>query len=251
MSTTPPNDPAAETPAPGRAGQYGVDAPYVPVMFLVGGVAFLILGIVTGPAPVLHAIALIFFIEAGIYLHTTARGKFVAWEKLLDGLPLTGSEQIADLGCGRGAVLLAAAKRLPTGRATGVDLWRSQDQSGNAEDVTRRNAELEGVSSRVDLHTGDLVHLPFDDASFDVVLSSLAIHNISSADGRSGAIGEAYRVLRPGGKLVIVDIKHVADYARELTEAGAVDVARRGLGPGVWFGGPWVAGSVVTASKPA
>jgi SAM-dependent methyltransferase len=243
--------PVAEHPTPGRVGSYGIDAPYVPAMFVAGGVAFLVLGFVSSVPAIMHTIALVFLLEAGIYLHTTLRGKFVAWDGLLDALDLRGDEQIADLGCGRGAVLVAAAKRLPDGRAHGVDLWRSQDQSGNAEEVTARNAQLEGVSSRIELHTGDLVDLPLVDSSVDVVVSSLAIHNIPSAAGRTKAIDEALRILRPGGRLVIVDIKHVREHAQHLTAAGASEVAQRSLGPGLWFGGPWVAGSVVTANKPA
>jgi arsenite methyltransferase len=238
-------------PAPGRAGDYGVDAPYVPLGLGAAGVLFLVIGFVSTSAPVWHTIALLFFLQAGIYLHTTRRGKFVAWDRLLDSLALCGDEQVVDLGCGRGAVLVAAAKRLPTGTAHGVDLWRSKDQTGNAEEATRRNAELERVSDRVELHTGDLVDLPFDDASFDVVLSSLAIHNIPSAAGRTEAIDQAVRVLRPGGRLVIVDIKHTKDHEARLVERGLADVTRRSLGPSVWFGGPWVAGTAVTATKPA
>jgi hypothetical protein len=55
------------------------------------------------------------------YLHTTLRGKFLVWEQELDRLHVTGSEQVLDLGCGRGMVLIAVARRLTGGRATGVD----------------------------------------------------------------------------------------------------------------------------------
>jgi arsenite methyltransferase len=96
-----------------------------------------------------------------------------------------GDEDLLDLGCGRGAVLLAAAKLLPAGRAAGIDLWRA-DQTHNSSDMTLRNAEKEGVAARVTLHTGDMTSLPFEDQSFDVVVSSLAIHNIPKAAGRAG-----------------------------------------------------------------
>jgi arsenite methyltransferase len=62
--------------------------------------------------------------------------------------------------------------------------------------------------------------LPLEDARIDVVLSSLAIHNVASSSGRAQAIREIARVLRPGGRVAILDIAHVADYARELTAAG-------------------------------
>jgi ubiquinone/menaquinone biosynthesis C-methylase UbiE len=57
--------------------------------------------------------------------------------------------------------------------------------------------------------------MPFEDGSFDGVVSSAAIHNIHPADGRTQAIGEAVRVLRPGGRLVVADINGTAAYAHE------------------------------------
>jgi arsenite methyltransferase len=57
------------------------------------------------------------------------------------------------------------------------------------------------------------------------------------------------RVLRPGGKLVIADIRGVSDYAQHLTQLGALNVQTRGLGPEFWYAGPWQATSVVTATK--
>jgi arsenite methyltransferase len=193
--------------------------------------------------------AVIMLGSTAIYLHTTLRGKFTVWSRLLDGLRLSGTERVLDLGTGRGAVLLAAAHRLPHGRAVGVDLWRSVDQSGNSMEATQRNAELEGVTDRVELHTGDMTALPFADGEFDLVVSSLAIHNIGAAQGRQQAIEEAVRVLGPGGRLVIADIMHSADYARRLSELGLADVSRRGLGWRFWYGGPWMAASLVSATR--
>jgi ubiquinone/menaquinone biosynthesis C-methylase UbiE len=184
-------------------------------------------------------------------LYTTLRGKFVVWADLLDKLGLRGDERILDLGCGRGAVLLLAAQHLTTGRAVGVDLWRSADQSGNSTEATRRNAIAEGVADRVELHTGDMTALPFEDNSFDVVVSSLAIHNIRGRAGREKAIDEAVRVLRPGGRLLIADIMATRHHQTRLAKTGMSDVARRRLGWRLWWGGPWAATRLVTAIKPA
>ena len=166
------------------------------------------------------------------------------WAELLDRLRLRGDERILDLGCGRGAVLLMAAQHLTTGRAVGVDLWRTVDQSGNSAEATQRNAAAEGVADRVELHTGDLTALPFEDNSFDVVLSSLAIHNISGRAGREKAIREAVRVLRPGGRLVIADIRATRQHQAQLAKLGMNHVAHRGLGWRCW------PTRVVTATKP-
>src|SRR6476646_7938291 len=62
---------------------------------------------------------------AALFVQATRVGKFTVWAELLDALELRGDEKLLDLGCGRGAVLLAAAKLLPNGRATGVDIWRA------------------------------------------------------------------------------------------------------------------------------
>jgi len=55
-----------------------------------------------------------------------------ARDRLLDGLGLTGQENLLAVGCGRGLLLIGAARRLPNGRAVGVDLW-SQDRKGCSE----------------------------------------------------------------------------------------------------------------------
>jgi len=232
-----------------RRGSYGVDAPYAPAFMGVMAVAVFVMAIVSGRWRMFVPVA---FLAAmlGIYLHTTLRGKFMVWVQLLDQLQLRGDERILDMGCGRGAVLLMAAQRLTTGRATGVDLWRSVDQSGNSLEATRRNAVAEGVADRVELHTGDMTELPFPDGVFDVVLSSLAIHNISGAAGREKAIDEAVRVLRPGGRLMIADIQATGRHQERLAKLGMNDVARRGLGWRFWWGGPWGATRLVTATKP-
>ncbi|MBV8789579.1 MAG: SAM-dependent methyltransferase, partial [Mycobacterium sp.] len=82
------------------------------------------------------------------YMYATRTGKFVVWDRILDDLRLRGDETVLDLGCGRGAVLLATAKRLPRGRAIGVDLWQA-DQTDNSQHATLQNAALENVADRI------------------------------------------------------------------------------------------------------
>jgi ubiquinone/menaquinone biosynthesis C-methylase UbiE len=185
---------------------------------------------------------------AGLFIRTTRVGKFEVWARLLDALGLAGDERVLDLGCGRGAVLLAAAKLLPQGRAIGVDIWRA-DQTDNSADNTLRNATIEGVADRVAIRTADITDLPFDDDSFDVIVSSLVVHNISNRDGREKAISEAARVLRPGGRLVLVDIFFTNHYARQLRALGWTDVTRRNLGWRMWWG-PGMGTHAITATKP-
>jgi ubiquinone/menaquinone biosynthesis C-methylase UbiE len=75
--------------------------------------------------------------------------------------------------------------------------------------------------------------LPFDDGSFDVVVSSLAIHNVPGAGERARALREAARVLKKGGKLAIADIRDVHAYASEREACGLKITERRdGRGTG-------------------
>jgi arsenite methyltransferase len=184
------------------------------------------------------------------FYYTTRHGKFLEWARILDTLRLRGDERVLDMGCGRGAVLTAIAKRLATGRVTGVDIWSTQDQSGNAQAVTQSNASLEGVADRVEIRTADMRSLPLPDAAFDLIVSSMAIHNIRGDAGRRKAVAEGFRVLRPGGRMVLVDIRAARAYADELQKLGASDIQRRRLSWRFWWGNPFAATSIVTASKP-
>src|ERR1051325_1798702 len=150
----------------------------------------------------------------------SAVGKVRERETLLGQLQWTGSEQVLDVGCGRGLFLIGAAKALTTRTATGVDMWRAENLCGNRPDATLENARLEGVAERVKVETADMRKLPFPDASFDTVVSSVAIHNLYAAEDRAKAIAEIARVLRPQGQGLIDDIRHGAEYTRLLTAAG-------------------------------
>jgi arsenite methyltransferase len=239
-----------------RRGEYGYDAPYALVTF--GSLAALS-GLGTAIAwwrmPIQAAAPItlyfvLFLVNTTSFFYTTRRGKFLEWDRILDRTHLRGDETVLDMGCGRGAVLTAVARRLTTGRVTGVDIWSTTDQSGNAMDVALRNTSLEGVSDRVHIDTADMRALPFPDATFDLVVSSLAIHNIRSNADRKRAISEGFRVLKPGGKMVIADIRATAIYADALRTLGASNVERQRLGWRFWWGNPVAATTLLTASKP-
>jgi SAM-dependent methyltransferase len=249
MKKSPMTGPAS----PRRRGSYGIDAPYA--FAAIGVLILLDLGLaifkaITSGRVLPFAPVLILLAIAAFVLHSTLCGKFLVWAELLNPLNLRGDERILDLGCGRGAVLLLAAQHLTTGRAVGIDLWRNADQSGNSVEATRRNALAEGVTDRVELHTGDMTALPFEDNQFDVIVSSLAIHNIRGTLSRQKAIAEAVRVLRPGGRLLIADIRGTRHHQAQLVKIGMTDVARWGLGWRFWWGGPWATTRLVTATKP-
>jgi arsenite methyltransferase len=243
-------------------GRYGVDGDYrlIPAPIVFAGYLLLCLAatvlaglwLVTGRtlSGLGAAVVAVALVTAGVsVLRFSRRGKFEVWVRLLTGIGLRGDERVLDLGCGRGAVLLTAAKLIPHGRAVGVDIWRA-DQTGNSLDATLANADAEGVADRVELHTRDMTDLQFPEESFDLVVSNLAIHNLQGNDARKSAIDDAVRVLRPGGHVVIADLGFTRLYAARLRQCGMADVRRQDLGWRAWWGLPFFRTHAVTATKP-
>jgi SAM-dependent methyltransferase len=254
--------PVAEVSAAGRGGRagqqgrYGIDGGFAALAVfgvIEAGLAGTVAWAVRHRRPAVAALAGVAGAtvagSAASYLYSTGPGKRAIWAQLLDELGLHGDEHVLDVGCGRGAVLMLAARRLPAGRAVGADVWRPRDQSGNSRAAAERNAVAEGVRGRVELVDADARDLPFGSASFDVVVSSLAISNIRDAAGRAQALREAVRVLRPGGRLRIVD-DGAGCYAAVLRDAGCTDVAVRQLDWRTWYGIPGHHFPLVAAARP-
>jgi arsenite methyltransferase len=232
--------------APSRA-DYGLDAPGVIRVMLVCGIVAIVLGIVAnrivftvaalrhvaiGPSLLWIGWALV--VGAGLMTVSSRWGKLRARDRLLDRLALTGSETVLDVACGHGLLLIGAARRLPRGRAIGVDLWSQVDQKSNSAAATMANARAEGVGDRVEVRDADMRALPLDDSSVDVVVSSLAIHNVTGDTERHKALREIVRVLKPGGRVGILDIAHVGDYAKEFRAAGMSKVELHGISPWIY-----------------
>jgi demethylmenaquinone methyltransferase/2-methoxy-6-polyprenyl-1,4-benzoquinol methylase/phosphoethanolamine N-methyltransferase len=112
-------------------------------------------------------------------------------------------ERILDVGCGTGELTLRAKERSgPTGQVCGID------PGPEMIETARRKADRKHVA--VDFRVGVIERLPYPDASFDVVLGSLMMHHLP-ADLKPIGLAEIRRVLRPAGRLVIVDMKGVLE----------------------------------------
>ena len=223
-----------------RRPEYGIDAPgIVRNMFLEGaGALLLLLPAVFGFWPsrllgvILAALLLLcaaYFLGQGcVMLYFSRIGKLGEREYLLDLIPWKGAERVLDVGCGHGLMLVGAAKRLPEGKAVGIDLWQSVDQAGNRPDAALNNARMEGVEKRIEVYTADMRELPFSNESFDVVISHWAVHNLPKADERARALAEMSRVLKPAGYLVLADINHHAEYAAKFAQLGLIHIRHVG-----------------------
>ncbi len=146
--------------------------------------------------------------------------KFRHRDNMLAMVNWRGDERVLDVGTGAGLLLIGAAKRLSTGKATGIDVWSLVDLSGNARERTLRNAEIEGVQGKVEVLDGNATAMKFADATFDVVVSNLVIHNIPSRAARDKACWEIARVLKPGGVAVISDFVNTREYQSEFVKVG-------------------------------
>jgi arsenite methyltransferase len=110
---------------------------------------------------------------------------------------LAPGERVLDLGSGAGTDSLIAAQMVgETGRVTGIDMTREML-------VKARTAATEIGATNVEFVEGEAEHLPFDDESFDIVISNGVIDLIPDKDG---VFAELHRVLVPGGRLQIADV---------------------------------------------
>lgn len=107
-------------------------------------------------------------------------------------------ERVLDVGCGPGSLTIPAARKVGIeGKAAGIDA------SPEMIDVATRKARKQGLE--IDFRVVPIEALPFGDGEFDVVLSSLMLHHLPD-DVKAQGLGEVLRVLKPGGRLIAIDI---------------------------------------------
>lgn len=212
-----------------RKPDYGIDAPNMQQNLIILGVALVALLVVWPKVGVYAVWPGATLLLAAIWLRFGSRvWKVKLADKLLSRIPWRGDELVLDVGCGHGLLTVLAAKRLRSGKATGVDVWREFDQAENRPDKPLENAKIEGVGRFVEVKDGDARELPFPDSTFDVVVSGWAIHNIAVGTGREKAIKEMIRVLKPGGWIGILDIEATKEFVSAMHKAGIVSVQRSG-----------------------
>jgi SAM-dependent methyltransferase len=158
------------------------------------------------------------FLAAGLFMVWSSRvAKFQVRDEILDSLQLRGDERVLDLGCGTGVMSIGAAKRLKSGRVTGVDFT-------GAADLAKENAKLEGVADKVRIDQAKDTKLVYPDSQFDIAVSFLTLHEFGDSETREQLLGEMFRVLKSGGRLAVFDVHHTGDYAGTLRTAGAQQI---------------------------
>jgi ubiquinone/menaquinone biosynthesis C-methylase UbiE len=174
-------------------------------------------------------------------------------ERLLDQAAIEPGHRVLDLGCGTGTLAVWAKRRVPGAEVIGLD--------GDEEVLARGRRKAAGAGVDVRLDRGLSYDMPYEDGSFDRVLSSLFFHHLKP-DAKGTTVREIARVLRPGGELHVADFGPPGDpvawvgaqvlrrfdglentrdniegnLPRIFSDAGLVDARQRGGGMRVVFG---------------
>ncbi len=121
-------------------------------------------------------------------------------DAMMDWLAPRPGQNLLDVAGGTGDVAFRFLKRAPGARATVCDMTESMLVEG------QKRAEAEDMAERLSWVVGDAMALPFEDSSFDVYTISFGIRNVTRI---ADALAEAFRVLRPGGRLMVLEFSQI------------------------------------------
>ncbi len=121
-------------------------------------------------------------------------------DAMMDWLAPRPGQRLLDVAGGTGDISFRFLKRAGAGHATVLDLTEPMLIEG------RKRAEAEAMAGSLDWVVGDAMALPFEDNSFDVYTISFGIRNVTRPQE---ALNEAYRVLRPGGRLMVLEFSQI------------------------------------------
>lgn len=134
-----------------------------------------------------------------LFAWVTTRGKEGALRgTMIDLAGIAPGESVLDVGCGTGTLAIAAKQRVgASGASAGID--------ASPEMIARAQGKARRAGVEVDFRNAVVEALPFADGTFDAVLATLMLHHLPD-DLRRRAIREMRRVLKPGGRLFVVDL---------------------------------------------
>ncbi len=125
-------------------------------------------------------------------------------DAMMDWLAPRAGQRLLDVAGGTGDIAFRFLGRAPEARATVLDMTESMLIEG------QKRAEAENLADRLDWVVGDAMALPFADTSFDVYTISFGIRNVTRIPD---ALSEAFRVLKPGGRLMVLEFSQLPNPA--------------------------------------
>jgi len=132
-----------------------------------------------------------------------------------------GNGKLLDIGTGSASLIIKAAKAFPEAALTGIDYWGNNWEY--SKNLCETNAKIEAVSNRIEFIKASASQLPFPDCEFDALISCLTFHEVKDEKNKTTVLNEAYRVLKPGGVFVFLDLfmdtEIFGDYNTFLNEA--------------------------------
>lgn len=156
-------------------------------------------------------------ITTGALIHAAAGYDLLIWlvtlgregrlrEKFLRPVRLQTGESVLDVGCGTGSLAIAAKRRVGVaGEVCGLD--------ASAPMIARARNKARKAGLELSFQSGVAEALPFPDARFDVVLNTVMLHHLPRT-ARQECVGEMRRVLKPGGRLLVVEFGGAASHGR-------------------------------------
>lgn len=131
----------------------------------------------------------------------TSLGVDTLWRaKMIKQLNAKDHPRVLDVATGTADVAIQTVKRADVAHVTGLDLSEGMLKYG------RKKVAAEGLDDRITLVQGDSEHLPYEDDSFDAVTASFGVRNFENLEQ---GLAEMRRVLRPGGKLVVLEFSRI------------------------------------------
>lgn len=172
-------------------------------------------------------------------------------KSIVNSIHLKKDSKILDAGCGHGAFMLQFNRQAANiSEIIGIDIWSNKDQGSNSIAATQKIMENSNLADKVKLKTANILNMPFNDNEFDLIVSSLVLHNIKPFEKRKAALVNIARVQKQKGQLVIMDIGYeTSKYVRILKDLGYQNVNIANTGYNGWWGTPMVPTFVITATK--
>lgn len=164
-----------------------------------------ILAMVPALIAALSMLAMLYFIYARHLFSPAGRDvQGTIWERVLSELDWDGEGKALDIGCGSAPITIGLAKKYPGANITGIDYWGKGWEYSKS--LCETNAAIEGTDSRITFRKASASDLPFEDETFDAVVSNLTFHEVKDIKDKREAIREALRVLKKGGRFVFQDL---------------------------------------------